>query len=152
MLLTHRVQLRPSVESDEEFCFQVKKKALGAYIEQTCGWDESFQRQLYATEWVTRRPAIIVFDQRDVGTIEIRAEPTQFYLGEFYLLPEVQRQGIGRHLLADLMATADAAGKPIALDVLKVNPARRLYERSGFVVTGSNEHYYQMKRESSRPG
>jgi ribosomal protein S18 acetylase RimI-like enzyme len=40
---------------------------------------------------------------------------------------------------------ARRSGKPVALQVLKVNPARRLYERLGFSVTGENETLYFMK-------
>ena len=35
---------------------------------------------------------------------------------------------------------------PVELQVLKVNPARRLYGRLGFQVTGETETHYLMQR------
>jgi ribosomal protein S18 acetylase RimI-like enzyme len=41
------------------------------------------------------------------------------------------------------MSEARDANKPLRLRVLGVNPAKRLYERLGFVVTETtNERYY----------
>jgi hypothetical protein len=35
---------------------------------------------------------------------------------------------------------------PVCLNVLKVNPARSLYERLGFRVVGGDEHRHYMER------
>jgi RimJ/RimL family protein N-acetyltransferase len=56
-----------------------------------------------------------------------------------------QRQGIGTSVIQQVLDEARRSGKPVALQVLKVNPARRLYERLGFSVTGENETLYFMK-------
>ena len=37
-------------------------------------------------------------------------------------------------------------GKNIELTVLKDNPAKNLYERLGFIITGEDEHEYFMQR------
>jgi ribosomal protein S18 acetylase RimI-like enzyme len=39
--------------------------------------------------------------------------------------------------------------KPIALGVLKNNPARRLYERFGFSIVGENDYKVFMKRSAA---
>jgi ribosomal protein S18 acetylase RimI-like enzyme len=62
------------------------------------------------------------------------------------LLPEFRGRGIGSSLLADLMAEADAAGLILSLHVEKWNPARRLYDRLGFEVTGENDVYLRLER------
>jgi ribosomal protein S18 acetylase RimI-like enzyme len=68
-------------------------------------------------------------------------------IGDVYLLPGVPGQGIGTRLLQMLLQTADNAGLIARLDVLKVNPARRLYERCGFTIIGENDHFYHMERQ-----
>ncbi len=45
----------------------------------------------------------------------------------------------------DLIAEAKAAGKPLRLRVLSVDPARRLYEREGFRVTSSTPERFYME-------
>jgi len=43
------------------------------------------------------------------------------------------------------MQEATAAGKPIGLHVLASSPAARLYERLGFVRSGGDAAYLEMK-------
>ena len=59
--------------------------------------------------------------------------------------PSSRRQGIARMLLDDLAARARTAGaKQVTLEVAADNlPARRLYERGGFVETGRRPGYYR---------
>ncbi|HEX5716519.1 MAG TPA: GNAT family N-acetyltransferase, partial [Thermoanaerobaculia bacterium] len=48
------------------------------------------------------------------------------------LTPELRGKGVGSALLRELMAEAEAAGKPLTIHVEKYNPAMRLYLRLGF--------------------
>jgi ribosomal protein S18 acetylase RimI-like enzyme len=60
-------------------------------------------------------------------------------------------RGLGTLALAGLCAKADAAGRPLALQVARDNRALRLYQRAGFVETGADPVYLQMRR-APRPG
>ncbi len=54
------------------------------------------------------------------------------------LMPSYRGQGIGTRLLRQLLADAEAAGHPgLSLSVHAKNPARRLYQRLGFVRVAS---------------
>ncbi|MTD14343.1 ribosomal-protein-alanine N-acetyltransferase [Nakamurella sp. YIM 132087] len=56
--------------------------------------------------------------------------------------PEFQGRGLGRQLLADLLAAAP--GRRVLLEVRTDNvPAISLYESVGFVRLGLRRHYYQ---------
>ena len=61
-------------------------------------------------------------------------------------MPERRGAGLGAALLADLIAQAEALGKAASLQVEKINPARRLYERLGFRTTADNGPYDAMER------
>ena len=61
------------------------------------------------------------------------------------LAPEVQKAGLGTELMRSAMAMAAEIGVPARLQVLHVNPARRLYERLGFVIHGTTETHYLME-------
>ncbi|MEU1472766.1 GNAT family N-acetyltransferase [Streptomyces sp. NPDC005761] len=60
-----------------------------------------------------------------------------------YVLPEQTGTGVGRALMAEVLARATEAGHPdLALWVLKDNaPARRFYERAGFRADGVEEPF-----------
>lgn len=54
-------------------------------------------------------------------------------LAHFYLHPDFQNRGLGGAVLKMLLTGTDAAGATVRLGVLKQSPARRFYERHGFV-------------------
>ncbi|MFC4942772.1 ribosomal protein S18-alanine N-acetyltransferase [Pseudonocardia sp. GCM10023141] len=57
--------------------------------------------------------------------------------------PAHQGRGIGRTLLRELLAVADAAAATVFLEVRTDNdPARTLYESEGFTVVGVRKRYY----------
>ncbi|MEE9280835.1 MAG: GNAT family N-acetyltransferase [Myxococcota bacterium] len=43
-----------------------------------------------------------------------------------------------------VLARGARRGVPVTLKVLRVNPARELYERLGFSVTGETREHFQM--------
>lgn len=141
-----KVSLRAATDDDRDFGFAVKKAALRVYIEPNWGWDEDFQVEYHRKDWEKQRPQIITLAGTDIGTIEIIRGPNGFHLGEFYLFPAYQRQGIGRHLLDALIREADAAKFPIRLEVFKINPVQSLYLRCGFKISGEFKTHYRMER------
>lgn len=48
--------------------------------------------------------------------------------------------------MSELFREADRSDKPVRLRVLKVNPARRLYQRLGFRIVDEDETHYTMLR------
>lgn len=145
----HFVNLRPATESDCEFCYKVKKDALGRYVAQVWGWDEEFQRAFHQRDFGAMRPDVVVYKGLDIGTFKIIRQNDHLHLGEFYLLPEFQRQGIGTILLQQVLNEATAKDLPVRLEVLKNNPVQSLYKRHGFVIMGQREHHFLMERAAS---
>jgi GNAT superfamily N-acetyltransferase len=66
-------------------------------------------------------------------------------LDKLYLLPTYQNRAIGSYLLQCLINDAKAAQVELRLTVLEVNPARRFYERHGFVLTQTISPRHHMK-------
>lgn len=64
-----------------------------------------------------------------------------------------RHQGIGRRLLVGLIDASVAQGHPaISLSVNEDNPARRLYEATGFVLSEKHEGSWTMVRHAGRSG
>lgn len=146
------IRLRPASEQDRRFAYEVKRAALGPHVARVWGWDEEVQQDFHSRDWAVRRPEIVVLDGVDVGTVQFVRGEADYHLGEFYLLPDRQRRGIGSHLLRRLLAAADAERLPVRLEVIKVNPARRLYERHGFTICGETETHFHMVRDPAPAG
>jgi ribosomal protein S18 acetylase RimI-like enzyme len=71
-----------------------------------------------------------------------------WFLARIAILPEFQNQGIGTAILQKIIGAAPTH-KPLRLQVFKINPARRLYERLGFVKTGATRTHLCMERAAS---
>jgi ribosomal protein S18 acetylase RimI-like enzyme len=67
-------------------------------------------------------------------------------LDSIYLAPQQQRRGVGTILIQRLIAEADRSGMLVRLSTAKINPARQLYERLGFVVVDEGPYKVHMER------
>jgi GNAT superfamily N-acetyltransferase len=123
------ISLRRAREQDAEFALQVVEACMRRYAERTYGAWNGLSNFDVATD------QIIVLGSQDIGLIAIERRSDHWFLSRMYVLPEFQNRGIGSALLRDFISDAGAAGLPIRLTVLEVNPARRFYERHGFVLT-----------------
>ena len=118
---------------------------------QTWGkWDEEWQSARFRDNFDPSDYQIIVVDGRDAGEIILADRESELYIASILILPEYQGHGIGTAIIRDILARADQRGLPVALQVLKVNPARRLYERLGFAVIGETDTHYLMRSQPDR--
>jgi GNAT superfamily N-acetyltransferase len=125
----HNISLRAATCDDAAFALNVTEACMRAYAEQTWG------------SWNGRADLDPAFDKivqsagRDIGLLGLDRRLDCWFLDKLYLLPAYQKQGIGSYLLQGLMDEAKSAQVVLRLTVLEVNPARRFYERHGFVLT-----------------
>jgi ribosomal protein S18 acetylase RimI-like enzyme len=142
-------ELRPAGPGDAEFLYRLNELALREAVEQTYGrWDEPWQRWHFRDRFDPAATRIVVAAGRDVGALKVLEHDDHLFLATIELHPDWQQRGIGSAILRDVLADAARKGKPVALQVFKVNaPARRLYERLGFVVTGETETHFHMRHE-----
>ena len=61
------------------------------------------------------------------------------------LLPEFRNQGIGSALLQGVLGEAAESNRAVHLSVVEGNPARRLYQRLGFVQIGESGFYHSLE-------
>lgn len=83
------------------------------------------------------------------GTPETGPRPGCLRVVDLSLLPEWRGRGLGTAVLQSALSQADRDGRSAELHVAEHNPARRLYERLGFVVTDVHPVYLQMVRPAA---
>lgn len=138
---------RPATPADAEFVYRLNELTMRRYVEQTWGaWDEDFQRTFFKQHFSPEENEIIVAGPDSIGVRSIIRRPECLFLANIQLLPEWQGRGIGREILERLLENEPR----VELEVQKVNPARRLYERLGFAIVGETETHYQLRVEPAR--
>jgi ribosomal protein S18 acetylase RimI-like enzyme len=65
---------------------------------------------------------------------------------------EAQIRGIAARLIGEFLEQADDARVPVALSVLKGNPAINLYRRMGFQVVNTTDTSWPMRRQCAAAG
>jgi GNAT superfamily N-acetyltransferase len=147
------VTLRVATIDDADFLFRLHRAAMQTYMAQTWGaWDEGWQLQHFQQHFDPSACQIIIFHGQDVGVISIVRQETGMFLSNIELLPDYQGRGIGTYLIKTLLNEAHQKALVLTLRVLKVNPARQLYERLGFAISGETATHYQMSAISRATG
>lgn len=148
-----------SQEEDEELLFEIYASTRHDEF-ANLGWPEQelsrflrMQYEMQKISYQTRYPNAcyeIVVDQGGrIGRMLTADSEEAVVLVDVALLPAARGQGIGSLLIRDLQRKAAAVHKPIRLNVLADNPARRLYARLGFHVTGHQFPYIAMEWHSN---
>jgi GNAT superfamily N-acetyltransferase len=148
-----RVALTSCTPADKEFAFTVTEAAMRVYVEQAFGpWDPNDQRRRFDEVFNAATYQRIMVDEVPAGILVVEDRPAEILLARIFLLPAFQRRGIGSALIKELIDRAGADRKPLRLRVLRVNvAARRLYERLGFVLTGSTAVHDYLVCAASTP-
>jgi ribosomal protein S18 acetylase RimI-like enzyme len=106
-------------------------------------WQENYT----ATRW-----DLIVCEGEPIGRLYVARWPDDIRIVDISLMPEHRGCGIGTRLIRDLFAEGDASGCKVSIHVEIYNPARRLYERLGFVQAGEHGVYLRMERAPAPEG
>jgi ribosomal protein S18 acetylase RimI-like enzyme len=138
--------LRPAAKADYDFLYHLIEVCLKEYVEATWGWDDEFQQRHFAEHFDVTGCQIVLVGGRRAGQKTVIELEDSLYISGIYILPEYQNKGLGTALIREVLVGAGEDGRPVTLQVLKANhPARRLYERLGFVVTAEKLTHYAMQ-------
>ncbi len=136
-----KISFRQIKKNDYDFLWRLNKDLFEDYIEQIRGWDEDRQREDFDKNFDLDNGEIIVLEEKDIGFFWYIESPQFIFLRSILILPAYQNKGIGSKIIGDLIANSN---KPMTLRVSKSNPARKLYERLGFIVAEETETNYIM--------
>lgn len=151
------ISLRPCHVDDDPFLFQLYSSTRLEEI-APFGWpqaqQESFLRmqftarqRWYAMSYPGAEHHIIERDGAAIGRMMVFRQPPAAVLVDIALLPEHRGKGIGGGLVQQLIRQCGQEKLPLRLQVLRTNPALRLYERLGFIPIGGDQIYIEMERQ-----
>ena len=143
------IETRTATETDFDFLVDVHRQTFRGYVEQHWGWDEARQKEGLREDFQAFPYKIICDHGEAIGAIAIIDQGEALFLHYIAILPTHQRRGLGSQLIRRVIDKAFEKGIPVKLNVLKSNPAKALYERLGFQVTGDDEYRYFMTTGTS---
>ncbi len=145
--------LRTATATDDAFLYELHRATMGAYVAQTWGaWNEGVQAALFARNFDPVGRQIVVAMGRDVGTISAQRTADKIFIGNIEILPAYQGRGLGTAIIGEQLAYAARDNVPAILQVLKVNPAQRLYRRLGFAPIGETPTHIRMSTQHMATG
>ena len=154
MVSRPNIELRSTAEGDFEAFRLLRKAVMRAHVvRQGLPWDDEAEDKYHRRLFDDGGLFQILSDGKRVGFVGLTVRDEVVTLGRFCLEEACQRRGIGTRVLAAIFAEPKWAGRKIVLDVLRLNPVRRLYEQSGFQLVGEDEKlaYYERPAQPIDP-
>ena len=146
------VILRPAGDRDHPFLYQVYVATRAEEMGLLTGWSAAQKEELlhvqfqaqcryYRSSYPNARYDVIVKDGEAIGRLYVARMPREIRIIDIALLPQHRNRGIGTALVGDILDEAARVTKFVSLQVEAANPAKRLYDRMGFVVAGEVSIY-----------
>ena len=138
------IVLRDVTEDDFDWLYDLRTQTMSKYISNS---GDQFTRENQTARILKDYPSIKIVrtGNLDIGMFKVKRNTDKWEIIQIQLLPDYQRLGIGTKLIRNLQQEASLQRIPIFLSVLKVNPARHLYENLGFEIVEKKEKSYTMR-------
>lgn len=157
---SHALEYRLSTAEDFDFIESLYLSTREAELALS-GWPEAqrkafltqqhrAQHHHYQTYYPNAERLILEREGTPIGRLYVDAWPLQLRVVDISLVPAARGQGVGQAVLRDVIAWAGEEGRGVSIHVEKFNPARRLYQRLGFVVTEDKGVYELMEYGTPR--
>jgi ribosomal protein S18 acetylase RimI-like enzyme len=147
--------LRPTRPDDQDFLFKLYASTRLHEI-AGFGWPEAqqemflrmqfnAQQRWYESMYGKAEHQVVEQNGQPIGRLMVVWDKDFALLVDIALLAEYRGKGIGGELVRELIQQCGRTRIPLRLQVLKTNPALRLYERLRFIRTGEDQMYIQME-------
>jgi ribosomal protein S18 acetylase RimI-like enzyme len=138
--------LIPAIPSDQSFIENVTRNAMHQHVAQSGRYPGGIDGYIEETRPDLSNVKIIRIGEQPVGWVAVTPNRKSLYIDHIHILPEWQRQGIGRRVLESIVEDAQKMQLPIKLSFLLGNPAEKLYDSLGFEAYAIRNGRVCMKR------
>ncbi len=139
--------IRDAVSEDFEFYKNLHHELFEELVTPIWGWEPQRQLEIVKRQFGSDKIQIIQVGKTNMGVVQIEEKPDEFFLSQLWIASDYQNQGIGTKIVKETIKKAVAKKCPLRLHVLKTNRARKFYERLGFIVDGTDEGGFFMRKD-----
>jgi ribosomal protein S18 acetylase RimI-like enzyme len=131
-----------ATDSDFKFLLSLRLETMDVHL-KTAGINLTQQEHKDRVLFKYNLSKILVFDNNKGGLLKLEERESEIEVLQFQILPKFQGKGYGQEVIAYLCNYAGK--KSIKLNVLKQNPAYRLYQKMGFTKFGEDKYEYHLQ-------
>jgi ribosomal protein S18 acetylase RimI-like enzyme len=144
------LSLRVAQPDDQPFLFELRKATMTEHLARA---GEPIDDDAHRARLLHRYDAaqVICIDGAPAGLLKAYRSNTEWFVHQLQIAPALQGRGIGERVLRTILRAAAADALPVALHVLKGNPAKRLYDRLGFQIVGEDQIEFHMRAAPTMP-
>ena len=104
------------------------------------------QTQYYKSNYRGAAWGIITKESYPIGRLYIHANTKDIRIIDISIMSDFRNQGIGNEIIRSIFSLATVAKIGVSIHVDLFNSsAKRLYDRLGFILTGTSGHYHRME-------
>ena len=143
-----------AAKSDFEEFRTLRKRVIREHVERLgLPWIEREEDEYHEKVFAIEGLRVVLHQNKRVGFIGVREEEGAVIIDRFCIESRCQNKGIGTAVMKKIFDEPTCRGKTIKLDVLKKNPAIKLYERLGFVFVSEDDKlaYFQRYARAENP-
>lgn len=138
------LQLIPATTSHCAFARDLTRRAMLPYYGQ---YGLLWVEDAFDQAWGWREQWLVADGTAVLGYCSLSQDRQALFIRELHLLPEHRGRGVGSWVLEQLALWARQRQLPLLrLMVFRSNPARRLYQRHGFIEMGEDDCFVRMQR------
>jgi GNAT superfamily N-acetyltransferase len=142
----------PACEDDFERLLALRLLVMREHLERLDRYDPVRARRRFRDNFVAEHMRLILVDDDLAGCVALSPDETGLEILNFYIAPPHQSRGLGGAVVSAILEEADDAARRLHLQVLKLSPAIRFYQRHGFSSIHEDDWDIYMAREPhSRP-
>jgi len=143
--MLHDVSRRPARMEDYGFALALYLKSTKPLLVALGRWDEDRVFSRFSDGFKLEQIQMLCSAGAKIGWIQVSETAEGLHLDQMHLVEGVRDNGLGTRLIRELQDRARASGRTLALNVIRGNRAKALYERLGFNVVGYDEERIQMR-------
>jgi N-acetylglutamate synthase-like GNAT family acetyltransferase len=141
------IRFRPATEADFDYILNLSIRTMREHLERVGRFDPDRRRIRMRAHFDAGSLHLIQRAGAVLGCVGLRPHGEQMELHSFFLEPALQGSGLGAEIFAALRARHPGSGWWI--EVLKESPARRFWERQGFVLSGEQPFDWVLERPAT---
>ena len=137
--------------ADADALATLRVEAMRESLERVGRFNETRARDRLLASFDAQVTRWVVQEKERLGFFVLKPIEGGLLLDHLYVRPNAQKRGIGRAIIAQCAAEADAARAPIFVGTLRESEANAFYQRHGFVKTHETEwDVYYLRRPAGK--